>query len=359
MFSCDPSASAIEAGLQYVGDHGLSIRRIRHGRGFRYIGRNGRPVTMPAHLERIRKLVIPPAWREVRICGSSHGYLQAIGWDAKGRKQYRYHPLYRATRDQAKFSRMIAFGTALARIRVAVGRDLRRHGLPKEKVVAVVVRLLDTAWMRVGNEQYAKENESFGLTTMRNRHVKIDGSSLMFRYRGKSGQERTVEMTDARLARIVKQCQELPGYNLFEYQDSRQRVCAVDSADVNRYIRQAAGDQFSAKDFRTWAGTLLAVRAFSEIGPSATATAVKKAEVEAVRRVAAGLGNRPAVSRKYYIHPAIFEAYEDGSLFSVLEQGEEQDKAYSGMGLSPHEYAVMVIVARYQEQLARTLRKAS
>jgi DNA topoisomerase-1 len=357
MFSCDPSVSAAEAGLLYERDAGLSIRRVRRGRSFRYLRGNGQPLRARGHLKRIGSLAIPPAWRDVRICCSSQGYLQAVGWDAKGRKQYRYHPLYRSTRDQAKFSRVIAFGTALVRIRQAVQKDLQSRGLPRNKVVALVVRLLETALVRVGNEQYVKENESFGLTTMRNRHVKIEGATLMFRYRGKSGQDRVVEMTDRRLALIVRQCQDLPGYHLFEYRDEAGKIRCVDSGDVNRYIRQIAGDDFSAKDFRTWAGTLLAVRELSAAGPAASETAAKKAVIQAVRNVSASLGNRPAVSRKYYVHPAILEAYSDGSLFSTLEAGAGQNAAYDGLGLTAEEYAVMVIVARYQERLALELRK--
>jgi len=359
MFSFEPSASAAEAGLKYVGDDELCIRRVRRGRSFQYLSSNGETLRAPRHLQRIKSLVIPPAWRDVRICGSANGYLQAVGWDARGRKQYRYHARYRETRDQVKFSRMIAFGTALALIRNAVSEDLRRTGLGKNKVIAVVMGLLESSLIRVGNDQYAEENESFGLTTMRNRHVRINGTSLMFRYRGKSGQEHVVEMTDRRLANIVKQCRELPGYNLFEYQDVEGNVCRVCSDDVNRYIHEVAGKEFSAKDFRTWAGTVLAVRELSAAGAAPNATAEKKAVVEAVRNVAAKLGNRPAVTRKYYIHPAILDAYGDGSLFTTLQHGLEQHAAYSGLGLSPEEYAVMVIVARYQENLALELRKAS
>jgi DNA topoisomerase I len=359
MFSCEPSASAIEAGLKYVCDADLSIRRVRRGRSFQYVLPNGQTLRAPDHLKRINSLVIPPAWRDVRICLSPEGYLQAVGWDVRGRKQYRYHPRYRETRDQVKFSRMIAFGTALALIRKAVQEDLSKPGLSKKKVVAVIVRLLESALIRVGNEQYAEENESFGLTTMRNRHVKINGTSMMFRYRGKSGQDHVVELTDRRLASIVKQCRDLPGYNLFEYPDAEGNICRVCSDDVNRYIHEVAGKDFSAKDFRTWAGTVLAVRELSAAGPAENASAEKKIVVQAVRNVAAKLGNRPAVSRKYYIHPAILEAYSDGSLFTTLQRGIEQNAAYSGLGLSPEEYAVMVIVAGYQEDLAVELRKAS
>ncbi len=352
MFSVDPLESAAEAGLRYVNCGGPAIRRLRCGRAFRYIGPDERPVRDKKHLERIRSLVIPPAWRDVRICPFENGHLQAFGWDAKGRKQYRYHARYRETRDQAKFSRMIAFGTVLARIRLVVAHDLARHGLPKEKVVATVVRLLEIAFVRVGNDEYAKENDSFGLTTMHNRHVRISGARLMFRFRGKSGQDHEVELTDRRLAAIVKRCQELPGYDLFEYQDESGVVCRIDSTDVNHYIREAAGGDFTAKDFRTWAGTLLAARELHSAGEASSPAAAKKTVVETVKRVAKSLGNRPATCRKYYIHPAVLESYEVGSLFPAVQQGQQQDVAYAGLGLRPEEYAVMVIVARHQEKLA-------
>jgi len=353
MFSTDPMESAAEAGLRYVKDSGPCIRRRRCGKVFRYLGPDGKPLRDQKHLGRIRSLAIPPAWRDVWICPSANGHLQAVGWDAKGRKQYRYHPQYRSTRDQTKFSRMIAFGSVLARIRQAVQKDLERRGLPKEKVLAAVVRLIETVFIRVGNDEYARENESFGVTTLRNRHVTIEGTKLMFRFRGKSGQDHVVELTDRKLAGIVKQCQELPGYDLFEYQDAEGNICRVDSADVNCYIREVALQDFTAKDFRTWGGTVLAVRELNEAGPAKNATAAKKTVVEAVKRVAKRLGNRPAACRKYYVHPAVLDAYSDGSLFQAMAQGVEQDAAYAGLGLRPDEYAAMVIVARYQEDLAR------
>jgi DNA topoisomerase I len=356
MFSTDPLESAAEAGLRYVSGSGPCIRRIRCGRAFRYIGADGTPVRDPKHLERIRSLVIPPAWKNVRICPSPHGHLQAAGWDARGRKQYRYHPRYREVRDQAKFSRMIAFGTVLATIRREVRRDLRRRGLPKEKVLATVVRLLETSFIRVGNDEYAKENDSFGLTTMKDRHVRIAGSKLLFHFRGKSGQEHGIELTDRRLANIVKQCRDLPGYDLFQYIDEEGRPCAVDSADVNRYIHDIAGSDFTAKDFRTWAGTVLAVHELCAVGPCRNESSGTRAIVNAVKSVARQLGNRPATCRKYYIHPAILDAYSDGSLFSAMRQGEQQQTAYNGLGLRPEEYGAMVVVAEHQERLARQAR---
>ena len=349
----DPCASAQEAGLRYVSGSGPSIRRIRCGKSFRYIGVDGKPLRDERHLRRIRSLVIPPAWENVWICPSPQGHIQAYGWDVRGRKQYRYHPSYREYRDQAKFSRMIAFGTVLALIRRQVAQDLQRPGLPKEKVLATVVRLLETTFIRVGNDEYAKENDSFGLTTMRDRHVRIAGAKLLFRFRGKSGQDHTIELSDQRLARIVKQCQDLPGYELFQFVNEAGEHCRVDSADVNRYIREITGQDFSAKDFRTWAGTVLAARELHAAGPCPNPTTGKKTIVGAIKSVARRLGNRPATCRKYYIHPAILESYSEGTLFPAMAQGEQQSSAYAGLGLRPEEYTVMVLIAEYQQKLAQ------
>jgi DNA topoisomerase-1 len=282
--------------------------------------------------------------------------LQAVGWDARGRKQYRYHPRYREVRNQTKFSRMIAFGAVLAVIRRQVEHDLHRHGLPKEKVLATVVRLLETSFIRVGNDDYARENDSFGLTTLKDRHVRIDGTKLRFRFRGKSGQDHEIELTDQRLARIVRQCRDLPGYELFQYVDENGEPCPVDSADVNQYIREITGQDFTAKDFRTWAGTILAARELGQVCHCKSQREAKRAVVDAVKNVARRLGNRPATCRKYYIHPAILEACENGSLLTAMQQGEEQQTAYAGLGLKPEEYCVMVLIAAHQERLAREAR---
>jgi DNA topoisomerase-1 len=352
MLSTDPHESASEAGLRYVTGAGPCIRRVRSGKYFRYIGTDGKPLKDPRHLARIRSLAIPPAWTNVWICPSPNGHLQATGRDVRGRKQYRYHSEYRSTRDQAKFSRMMAFGAALAVIRKHVARDIRRRGLPREKVLATVVRLLETTFIRVGNEEYARDNESFGLTTMHDRHVRIAGAKLMFHFRGKSGLEHSVELTDQRLARIVRECRELPGYELFQYVDASGEVRNIDSADVNHYIHEISGQDFTAKDFRTWAGTVLAAGELHSAGPRQNATQTRKTIVAATRTVATRLRNRPATCRKYYIHPAILDSYEDGSLFSVMREGEQQHEAYSGRGLRPEEYSVMVLVAEYQRKLA-------
>lgn len=348
-----PQAAAEEAGLRYVSGEGACIRRIRSGRSFRYIGTNGRPLRDQKHLARIRALVIPPAWQDVWICPSANGHLQAVGRDAKGRKQYRYHAKYRAHRDEAKFSRMIAFGTVLALMRRKVERDLRRRGLPREKVLATVVTLLQTTYIRVGNDEYARENESFGLTTMKDQHVRIAGAQLQFHFRGKSGQEHFIALTDRRLARIVKQCRDLPGYELFQYVDRNGATHRIDSGDVNEYIRRVSGHDFTAKDFRTWAGTLLAARELEAAGPAASATAAKRTIVGAIKTAARHLGNRPATCRKYYVHPAVFDAFTDGSLFEVMQQGREQQEAYGGRGLRAEEYSVMVIIAKQQEKAAQ------
>ncbi|HXS94931.1 MAG TPA: hypothetical protein VN736_10020 [Candidatus Limnocylindrales bacterium] len=353
MFSVDPLESAAEAGLRYVSGSGPCIQRIRSGTGFRYLGPDGKPLRDPRHLARIKSLVIPPAWRDVWICPSPNGHLQAVGWDVKGRKQYRYHPLYRAVRDQAKFSKMIAFGTVLALIRKKVEADLSLRGLPREKVLAAVVRLLETTYIRVGNDEYAKENDSFGLTTMRDRHVRIAGARLFFQFRGKSGQNHAVELTDHRLARIVKQCQDLPGYELFQFEGEDGKPHPIDSGEVNRYIREACGHDFTAKDFRTWAGTVLAAGELYAAGPCKNPSSGKKTLVTAIKTVAKRLGNRPSTCRKYYIHPAIIDAYSNGSLFPAMQAGEQQNQAYSGLGLRPEEYSVMVIVAEYQQKLAK------
>ena len=346
-----PTESARAARLRYVDSSRPGIRRIRSGRGFRYQTPDGKTLHDPEVLQRIRALVIPPAWTDVWICPANCGHIQAVGWDARGRKQYRYHAHYREVRDKAKFSRMIAFGTVLADIRRQVAKDLRRRGLPRDKVLAGVVRLLETTHMRVGNEEYARENDSFGLTTLRNRHVHISGTKLRFDFRGKSGQQQNVQLTDRELARVIRECQDLPGFELFQYIDGEGRRRAVGSTDVNRYLHRIAGEEFTAKDFRTWGGTVLAARELTAAGPPTSATDAKQKIVAAVKSVARQLGNRPATCRKYYIHPAMLEAYANESLFDAVHLGQEQEKTYKGKGLTAEEYAVMVIIA---EDLAKS-----
>jgi DNA topoisomerase-1 len=299
--------------LRYVCDQRTpGIRRIgRHNR-FRYVDVHGRTVSDRAELQRIKALVIPPAWTDVWICRDPRGHLQATGRDARGRKQYRYHSRWREVRDEVKYGRLVTFARTLPRIRRRTCADLRRRGLPKAKVLAAVVQLLEKTLIRVGNEEYARENRSIGLTTMRDQHTRINGSSVRFEFRGKSGVQHAVDLRDARLARIVRACRDLPGYELFQYVDEEGRREVIDSADVNAYVREISGDDFTAKDFRTWAGTVLAAGALSELAPFSSTAQARRNVVRAVEAVAKRLGNTKAVCRKSYIHPAIFDAYLDG-----------------------------------------------
>jgi|SRR5436305_3402978 len=330
----DPVESARAAGLRYVSDDRPGIRRRRHGQGLRYVDPQGRPVRDAKVLERIRKLAIPPAWTDVWICPLANGHLQATGRDARGRKQYRYHAEWRAVRDETKFGRMIAFGEALPKIRARVEEDLARPGLPREKVLAAVVRLLETTLIRIGNREYAKQNNSYGLTTLRNRHVDIQGSRLRFEFRGKSGKEHSVEIQDRRLARVVKQCRDLPGQTLFQYLDDDGVRQGIDSDDVNNYLREATGQEFSAKDFRTWGGTVLALAALLDIGGCEGEKEANRAVVEMVKQVSSELGNRPAICRKYYIHPVVIDTFVQGKLVEALAgtvEESEQDDTTGGL----------------------------
>jgi len=288
--------------------------------GFRYYRSDGRLVKNPADLKRIRALAIPPAWKKVWISPDPRGHVQATGRDARGRKQYRYHRDWRASRDGNKFERMEAFATLLPVVRRRTVADLARPGLPREKVLATVVQLLERSLIRVGNEEYAKANKSFGLTTMRDQHVEVKGSTLRFEFRGKSGKRHTVGINDRRLARIVKQCRDLPGQELFQYVDEDGHTQDVNSADVNTYLREVTGADFTAKDFRTWFGTVLAASALRECRPVDSMAAAKKNVVRAIEAVAGVLGNTPAVCRKSYIHPAILECYIDRSMPSRLSR---------------------------------------
>ena len=314
----EPIASARAAGLRYVGDADPGIRRRRAGEGFRYVKADGRAVTDAATLGRIRKLAIPPAWTEVWICPGDDGHLQATGYDARGRKQYRYHPRWREVRDETKYGRVIAFGGVLPRIRRRVGRDLARPGLPREKVLATVVRLLEKTFIRVGNEEYARENESFGLTTLRERQVKVNGSQLRFRFRGKSGVQHEVEVADPRIAAIVRRMQDLPGEELFQYVDDDGEVRAIGSSDVNTYLKEVAGEDFTSKDFRTWAGTLLCARILRRLESPPTETAGKRELARAVEAVSTELRNTRAVCRKCYIHPGVIESYLTGRIARAM-----------------------------------------
>ena len=333
----DPVAAARVGGLRYVSDRRPGIRRRRAGAGFVYLDARGRPVRNAAVLRRIRALVIPPAWQDVWICPLANGHLQATGRDARGRKQFRYHARWRQVRDETKYARMIAFAAALPRIRTRVQEDLARPGLPREKVLATVVRLLESTFIRVGNAEYARDNESYGLTTLRDRHVRVDGPQLHFRFRGKSGKEQTVRISDRRLARIVRRCRDLPGQDLFQYigDDGVQR--AVGSSDVNAYLREIAGEDFTAKDFRTWAGTVLAALALQACARADSPALAKRHIVQAIQETAKQLGNTPAVCRKCYVHPAVLEAYLDGVTLTPASGAPPT-------GLHPEEAAVLVLL---------------
>ena len=340
----DPVESAEEAGLRYVTDASPGIRRRRAGRGFSYIAPNDRRVTNKDQVAWIRSLAIPPAWTDVWICTSRRGHLQATGRDARGRKQYRYHPDWRATRDEAKYGRMIAFGQALPAIRRRVDADLRRHGLPRERVLAAVVRLLEKTRMRVGNEEYARDNRSYGLTTLRDRHAEVGSSRIRFRFRSKGGKVSDVELSDARLARIVARCQELPGQDLFAYLDEAGEVRTIGSSDVNDYLREIAGQAFTAKDFRTWSGTVLAAWALKELQGVDSEVQAKRNVVRAVEQVAEWLGNTPAVSRRSYVHPAVIDAYLDGDVVRAARQTADRKLREDLRDLSPQEAAVLALL---------------
>jgi DNA topoisomerase-1 len=308
----DPVYSAKTAGLRYVSDEEPGIVRKRAGSAFRYLDPTGAPVRDEEPLARIRALAIPPAWTRVWVCPHPLGHIQATGRDARGRKQYRYHPHWREIRDEVKYGRMIAFGEALPQIRERATQDLALHGMPRAKVIAAVIHLLERTLIRIGNEEYARQNASFGLTTLRERHVTVDGAHLHFHFRGKSGKEHTIDLAHPRLAKIVKRCQELPGQELFHFRDESGNLHPIESTDVNAYLREAAGADFTAKDFRTWHGTLLAARAFSAL--AAKGRPSKRNVARAVVQVAARLGNTPSVCRKNYIHPAIVARYLRGAL---------------------------------------------
>lgn len=310
----DPVESAKEAGLRYVSDSKPGISRRRAGKRFRYFDAEGKPVRDKATLARIRSLVIPPAWKDVWICPTANGHLQVTGRDAKGRKQSRYHPRWRAVRDETKYERMQLFGSALPEMRERAEQDLSLAGLPRDKVLAAIVRLMGLTQIRVGNEEYARANGSYGLTTLRGRHVTVEGSRVRFRFPGKSGVKHNVEFSDRRLARIVQRCQDIPGHELFEYLDDEGQPHTIDSADVNDYLRAISRQDFTAKDFRTWAGTVFACMTLRSMEEFTSATQAKKNVVAAIKCVAQRLGNTPAVCRKCYVHPAVLEAYLAGAI---------------------------------------------
>lgn len=308
----DPKESAQAAGLRYVTDAKPGIRRVRCGKGFRYTAPGGATIHDEDTLRRIRSLVIPPAWTGVWICTSANGHLQATGRDARGRKQCRYHSRWREVRDETKYERMVQFAQALPAVRERVRQDLGLPALPRQKVLATIVNLLEQTHIRVGNHEYAKENGSYGLTTLHTKHVEVAGSRVTFSFQGKSKVHHTVSLQDRRLARVIKQCEELPGYELFQYVDEDGKRHTVDSSDVNEYLREITGHHFTGKDFRTWAGSVLAFDLLREMGAFESAAQARKNVVNAIKVVAAKLGNTPSICRKCYVHPAVLEAYLAG-----------------------------------------------
>lgn len=342
------SKEAVDAArLRYVSDNDPGLSRRRRGTGFQYLSPTRRPVRDKKVLKRIAALVIPPAWTDVWICVDPDGHIQATGLDARRRKQYRYHPRWRQVRDAAKYDRMIDFAESLPRIREQVNKDLARPGLPRERVLAAVVRLLETTLIRVGNEEYADSNKSFGLTTLRNRHVDVTGSKIVFEFRGKSGIEHEIDLRDERLARIVRQCQDLPGQELFGYVDDAGEPRDVRSTDVNAYLKEISGEDFTAKDFRTWAGTVLAAETFAALERATSETALKRQVAEAISEVATRLGNTRAVCRKCYIHPAIIEAFT-GARLTIRIRRSVRSRVTTR--LSPQESAVLRFLKRVRKK---------
>ena len=345
----DAQEAAAEAGLRYVSDERPGITRRRSGTGFAYRKADGSAVRDAATLERIRALAVPPAYRDVWICPYANGHIQATGRDDKGRKQYRYHARWREVRDAAKFEHIMAFADALPSIRARVAADMRKSGLPRDKVMATVVHLLETTLIRVGNDDYVKQNGSFGLTTLRNRHVEVEGAELRFAFKGKSGKAWKLGLKDRRVARIVRECQELPGQELFQYVDADGQPHDVASDDVNEYLREIAGGvDVTAKDFRTWAGTVLAALALQECERFNTQAAAKRNIRQAIETVAARLGNTPTICRKCYIHPEILDCYLDEAL--ILEIAAEAEAESASGTLRPDEAAVLALL---QQRLKR------
>jgi len=346
----DGVATAQLAGLRYTTDEQPGITRRRKGRGFAYLDRDAVSVRDDGELRRIKRLAIPPAWTDVWISPSPLGHIQATGRDARGRKQYRYHERWREVRDEAKYGKLTDFAKALPRIRERVDADLAQPGIPRERVLATAVRILEETFIRVGNVEYARANGSFGLTTLRAKHVDVDGSRIRFRFRGKSGKDHEVDVRDRRLARVIARLEQLPGQELFRYLDDDGELRTIGSDDVNAYLREISNEDLSAKDFRTWAGTVLAARALAELGPARNERTARKRVVQAIDVVSARLGNTRAVCRKCYVHPGILDAYAAGDLPPALRR---PDKTRKGHGLSTHETAVAAMLTRATKRAAR------
>jgi DNA topoisomerase-1 len=340
----EPPQAAQAAGLRYVSDEQPGIRRQRWGRGFSYLDAKGDRIQDSPERERLKALPIPPAWEDVWICPFPNGHLLATGRDAKGRKQYRYHPDWRKARNQTKFERLIPFGYARPLIRQATDRHLRQRTLSKEKLLALVVRLLDSTLIRVGNDEYVQQNDSFGLTTLRHHHIDLATTKVRFQFVGKSGVEHEVELSDRRLARAIKRCQELPGQQLFQYVDEAGHVQAIDSADVNDYLQAITGEAFTSKDFRTWAGTACTAEMLAELGEPESAQHAQENIREAIREAAQTLGNRVPTCRNFYVHPIILEGYETGGWLPMWHQGRKRSQPTLMTAMTSTEKALITVL---------------
>lgn len=344
-----------DAGLVYVNDQKPGITRKKKGDHFIFFAPDGKKITDPQEIKRIRALAIPPAYTDVWICPKQNGHLQATGRDARGRKQYRYHARWKEISDETKYNRMIAFAQVLPRLRKSLNRDMALPGLPKEKLLATIVHLLQVTLIRIGNEEYARENKSYGLTTLRNHHVDVNGGKIVFKFPGKSGKNHLISLEDRRLAKIVKRCKELPGQDLFEYIDEEGKPVSISSTDVNEYLQKTTDNNFTAKDFRTWAGTVLAYYALQQIHKFDSETQARKNIVQAIESVAKKLGNTPSVCRKSYVHPEVFNAYLDGTLLKTIKQRTEKELGESLDDLNSEESFVLEFL---QQRLEIELKKS-
>jgi DNA topoisomerase I len=350
----DPRDAAETAGLLYVSDEEPGIRRGKSGKGFTYTKPDGKKVEDKATLERIRSLAIPPAYTDVWICANANGHIQATGRDAKGRKQYRYHPGFREVRESTKYEHMLEFAKGLPAIRKTIDEHMSLRGLPREKVLATVVHLLENTLIRVGNSDYVRQNKSYGLTTLRDPHVKVEGSALRFQFKGKSGKTWRLQVKDRRVAKIVKACQDLPGQDLFQYLDENGEQQSITSADVNAYLKEITGSEITAKDFRTWAGTVLAALALAEFEEFDSDAKAKRNIRAAIEKVSARLGNTPTICRKCYVHPEVFASYLDGGLLLDIKEEIETELREDLSSLKPEEAAVLALL---EQRLSREVEK--
>jgi DNA topoisomerase-1 len=349
----DPQDAAETAGLTYVNDEEPGIRRKKVGKGFYYISSQGAKVEDQKELSRIRKLAVPPAWTDVWICANPNGHIQATGRDARGRKQYRYHAAFREVRESTKYEHMVELAKSLPAIRRKLAEHMALKGIPREKVLATIVHLLETTLIRVGNDSYAKENKSYGLTTLKNNHVAVNGAQLKFHFKGKSGKTWRLQVTNRRVAKVVRACQDLPGQELFQYMEDGGVLRDVTSADVNAYLKEITQRDITAKDFRTWHGTVLAALALQEVQTFDSKAAFKKNVKAAIERVASRLGNTATICRKCYVHPEILQAYAEGELMLQVKAGIEDELRNDPPKLTPEEAAVLALL---EARLSRTLK---